>query len=70
MLKKTLEIIDTQLTTRISQLKSTMDNTIFKQTEQEKWALDKKNDILYKFMDSDIFKNFSNSFLQNDIIRE
>lgn len=70
MLKNTLEIIDTQLTTRISQLKSTMDNTIFKQTEQEKWALDKKNDILCKFMDSDIFKNFSNSFLQNDIIRE
>ena len=47
-----------------------MDNTIFKQMEQEKWALDKKNDILCKFMDSDIFKNFSNSFLQNDIIRE
>ena len=33
-----------------------MDNAIHKQTEQSSWEFNKKNDILRKFMDSNIFK--------------
>ena len=33
-----------------------MDNAIIKQTEQSSWEFNKKNDILHKFMDSNIFK--------------
>ena len=66
MSRKRLEILETQLTTRTSQLEGMMYNTIVKQTEQ----LDEKNDILFKFMDSNIFKNFANSFLQNDVVSE
>ena len=47
-----------------------MYNTIIKQTEQFSRELDEKNDILCKFMDSNIFKNFANIFLQNNIISE
>ena len=47
-----------------------MYSTIIKQTEQLSRELDEKNDILCKFMDSNIFKKFSNSFLQNDIVGE
>ena len=70
MSRKRLEILETQLTTRISQLEGMMYNTIIKQTEQFSRELDEKNDILCKFMDSNIFKNFANSFLQNDIVSE
>ena len=47
-----------------------MYDTIIKQTEQLSRELDEKNDILCKFMDSNIFKNFANSFLQDDIVSE
>ena len=70
MSRKKLEILETQLTTRISQLQGMMYNTIIKQTEQLSKELDEKNDVLYKFMDSKIFKNFAYSFLQNDIVIE
>ena len=68
--RKRLKILETQLTTRISQLEGMMYNTIIKQTEQLSRELDEKNDILCEFMDSNIFKNFANSFLQNDIVSE
>ena len=67
---KRLEILETQLTTRISQLEDMMYNIVIKQTEQHSRELDEKNDILCKFMDRNIFKNFANSFLQNDIVSE
>ena len=70
MSRKKLEILETQLTTRISQLQGMIYNTIIKQTEQLSKELDEKNDVLYKFMDSKIFKNFAYSFLQNDIVIE
>ena len=38
--------------------------------EQLSRELDEKNDILCKFMDSNISKNFANSLLQNDIVSE
>ena len=60
--RKRLEILETELTTRISQLEGMMYNTIIKQTEKFSRELDEKNDILCKFMDSNIFKNFANSF--------
>ena len=68
--RKRLEILQTQLTTHISQLEGMMCNTTVKQTEQLSRELDKKNDILYKFRHSSIFKNFANSFVQNDIVSE
>ena len=68
--RKKLQILETQLTTRISHLEGMMYNTIIKQTEQLSSELDEKNDILYKFMDSNIFKKFANSFLQKDIVSE
>ena len=70
LLKKRLKFLETQLNTRINQLESMMDNTIIKQMEQLSRKLDEKNDILCKFMDGNIFKNFENSFLQNDIVSE
>ena len=71
MLRKIFEILETKLTTRISQLKGMMYNTtIVKEAEQRSRELDEKNDILYKYMDRYIFKNFANSFLQNDIVSE
>ena len=68
--RKRLEILETQLSTRINQLEGMMYNTIVKQTEQLSRELDEKNGILCKFMDSNIFKNFANSFLQNDVVNE
>ena len=47
-----------------------MHNTVIKKTKHVSRKLDEKNDILCKFIDSNIFKNFANSFLQNDIISE
>ena len=47
-----------------------MYDTTIKQTDQLSRELDEKNDILCKFMDSNIFNNFANSFLQNDIVSE
>ena len=47
-----------------------MYNTVIKQTEQLSRELDEKNDVLCKFIDSNIFKSFANSFLQNDIVSE
>ena len=66
--RRKLEILETQLTTRICQLEGLMYSTIIKETEQLSRELDEKNGILYKFMDSNIFKNFANSFSQNDIV--
>ena len=68
--RKRLEILETQLTTRISQLEGIKYNTILKQTEQLSRELDDKNYILCKFMDSNTFKYLANSFLQNDIVSE
>ena len=68
--KKRLKILETQLTTRIIQLESMMDSTVVKQTEQLSMELDKKNYILCKFMDNNIFKHFGNSSLQNDTVSE
>ena len=45
-------------------------NTIIKQTKQLPGKLDEKNDILYEFMDSNIFKQFANRVVQNDIVSE
>ena len=67
---KRLEILETQLTTRISQLEGMMYNIVIKQTEQHSRELDEKNYILCKFIDRNIFKNFAKSFLQNDIVSE
>ena len=47
-----------------------MCNTISKQTEQLSRKLDEKNDILCKFMESNVSKNFANNFLQKDIVSE
>ena len=66
--RKRLEILETQLTARISQLVGIMHKTIIKQPEKLSRELDEKNGILCKFMDSNILKNFANSFLQNDIV--
>ena len=63
MSRKIIEAHETQLTTRISQLEGMIYNTIVKQAEQQ-------DNILRKFMDSSIFKNFANGFLQNDIVSE
>ena len=68
--RKRLEILETQLTTRISQLEGIKYNTILKQTEQLSRELDDKNYILCKFMDSNTFKDLANSFLQNNIVSE
>ena len=57
--RKRIEILETQLTMRISQLEGMMYNTIIIQTEQLSRELDEKNDILSKFMDNYIFKNFA-----------
>ena len=70
MSRKIFEILEAKLTTRISQLKGMMYNTIVKEAEQLSRELDEKNDILCKYMDSNIFKNFANGFLQNDIVSE
>ena len=70
MPRKRLELLETQLTTQISQLEGMMYNTIIKKTEQLSRELEEKNDILCKFMDSNIFKSFANSFLKNDIVSE
>ena len=70
LLRKKLEILETQLTTHISQLEDMLYNTIIKQMEQLPREVDEKNDNLYKFMDSNVFKNFASSFLQNDIVSE
>ena len=45
LLKKGLEILETQFTTRIIQLESMMDNTIIRQTEQLSRRLDEKKKI-------------------------
>ena len=58
------------VSTGISQLDDMTYNTVIKQMEQLSRELDEKNDNLCKFMDSNIFKNFPNSFLQNDIFTE
>ena len=47
-----------------------MYKTVVEQTEQLSRELDEKNYILCKFMDSNIFKNFANSFLKNYILSE
>ena len=47
-----------------------MYNTVIKQMEQLARELNKKNNILCNFTDSNIFKNFTNSLLQNDIVSE
>ena len=70
MSRKIIEVHETQLTTRISQLEGMIYNTIVKQTEQLARKRDEKDNILRKFMDSSIFKNFANGFLQNDIVSE
>ena len=54
--RKRLEILETQLTTCLSQLERMMCNTIIKQKNQISRELDEKNDILYKFMDSNFSK--------------
>ena len=61
-LKKRLEILETQLTTSISQLEGMIYNTVIKQTEQLSKELDDENDILCKFMGSNILKNVANSY--------
>ena len=43
LLRKRSEILETQLTTRISQLERMMYNTVIKQTEQRSRELDEKN---------------------------
>ena len=59
--RKRLEILETQLTTRISQLERMMCNTIIKQTNQISRELADKNNILYKFVDSNISKILKNA---------
>ena len=59
--RKRLEILETQLTTRISQLERMMCNTIIKQTNQISRELADKNNILYKFVDSNISKILQNA---------
>ena len=66
--RKRLWILETQPTTRISQLEGMMYNTIVKQTEQLSRELDEKNYILSGFMDNNIFQYFADSFLQNGIV--
>ena len=43
LLRKRSEILEIQLTTRISQLERMMYNTVIKQTEQRSRELDEKN---------------------------
>ena len=59
--RKRLEILETQLTTRISQLERMMCNTIIKQTNQISRELADKNNILCKFVDSNISKILKNA---------
>ena len=59
--RKRSEILETQLTTRISQLERMMCNTIIKQTNQISRELADKNNILYKFVDSNISKILQNA---------
>ena len=59
--RKRLEILETQLATRISQLERMMCNTIIKQTNEISRELADKNNILYKFVASNISKILQNA---------